>query len=125
MPSRLLHVLLIVIALSALPALADGVYIPRIDPTSAARDLTEPTQKAVIIHFSILRRRPLRRRADWTSDTPCVIGQIRAIRVPNPQLGKNTPVNESAIYDNARSANACSHEFLYNPMTKSHPVHHN
>lgn len=32
-------------------AAADGCYIPKIDPGSAARDLTEPTQKAIIVHL--------------------------------------------------------------------------
>ena len=33
---------------------ADGVYIPRVqlDPRSHARDITEPTQKAILVHFN-------------------------------------------------------------------------
>lgn len=41
--------------LAALPfgSRADGVYIPKVqlDPRSHARDITEPTQKAVLVHF--------------------------------------------------------------------------
>lgn len=53
---RLLTILLAVFALGGMPALADGVYIPKIDPSSSARDLSEPTQKALIVHHKGVER---------------------------------------------------------------------
>jgi len=46
----LLTSMLALLVLSPLPALADGFFIPKLDPNSYAQDITEPDQKAVIVH---------------------------------------------------------------------------
>ncbi len=43
--------LLVALLISPLPALADGFFIPKLAPGGYAPDITEPDQKAVILHY--------------------------------------------------------------------------